>query len=166
MHPPHSGVCRWLVHSVASRIPSLSQAISITCPVRSTRYFSQQPTFSSSHSILSPQQRPRSTLTPCTRLLGLRPISIQSQLRDRHPSNSNSGGDANTLSGNTIESLLSETHQGSKTQDTQPLPGPLDGFRVLDLTRVLGKNIIIFVSLLSIGTISHPPNKTFAQKNG
>ncbi|KFH70525.1 hypothetical protein MVEG_03375 [Podila verticillata NRRL 6337] len=143
MHPPHSGACRWLVRSGASHIPSLSQAISITRPPRSTRFFSQQPA-SSSRSILSPQQYPRPTcLTPCTRLLGLRSFSIQSQLRDRHPSKSNSSGDANTLSGNTIESLLSKTHQGNKTldtsagQDPQPLPGPLDGFRVLDLTRVL-----------------------------
>ncbi|KAG0355676.1 hypothetical protein BG005_005379 [Podila minutissima] len=139
MHPPHSGAYRWLVQSGASRSPSLSHAISIS-RLPSTRLFSQQP--ASTQSILSSQYYPRATHhAPCTRLLGIRTFSVQSQLRDRHPSHS---GDTNTLSGNTIESLLSKTHQGSKTNetsvehvDTQPLPGPLDGIRVLDLTRVL-----------------------------
>lgn len=143
MHPPHSGAYRWLVQSGASRSPSLSHAISIS-RLPSTRLFSQQP--ASTQSILSSQYYPRATHhAPCTRLLGIRTFSVQSQLRDRHPSHS---GDTNTLSGNTIESLLSKTHQGSKTNetsvehvDTQPLPGPLDGIRVLDLTRVLGIEI-------------------------
>ncbi|KAG0338620.1 hypothetical protein BG000_003666, partial [Podila horticola] len=140
MHPPHSGAYRWLVQSGASRTPCLSHAISIT-RLPSTRFFSQRP--ASPHSLLSLQQyHPRATYhASCTRLLGIRAFSIQSQLRDRHPSH---GGDTNTLSGHTIESLLSKTHQGSKTHgasagqaDAQPLPGPLDGIRVLDLTRVL-----------------------------
>ncbi|KAG0089624.1 hypothetical protein BGZ93_009771, partial [Podila epicladia] len=144
MHLPHSGVCQWLVQSGASRSPSFSHAISIS-RLPSTRFFSQQPTFA--HSILSSRYGPRATYhAPCIRLLGIRSFSVQSQLRDRHPSHS---GDTNTLSGNTIESLLSKTHQGSKTNetsvghaDTQSLPGPLDGIRVLDLTRVLGAEVI------------------------
>jgi len=56
---------------------------------------------------------------------------------------------------NTIESLLSKTHQDRATSTVQSSEAneqpaaPLDGIRVLDLTRVLGKKDLMVVFCLS-----------------
>ncbi|KAG0367679.1 hypothetical protein BGZ54_003475 [Gamsiella multidivaricata] len=81
-------------------------------------------------------------LAACTSAQSCRLFSTQSQHTDkRQDIGSIESHDGLLHGGPTLESLLSKTHQGSSkksnTVSKDQEPGPLDGYRILDLTRVL-----------------------------